>query len=349
MVEWFGLSLISRAFLAALLSFLIVLFLGKPFIDCLRQKQLGQMIREVGPASHYSKKNTPTMGGLLILFSVLLTCLVCGNLSNPVLWLGLGVLFFTGLIGALDDGLKVWKKNSRGLSARFKYLGLSVIAIGASLLIYRLSPGGSVHIPLISQECSIGAWIILLDYFVLTGSANAVNLTDGQDGLVSFLVAIASVVFVIFALMGSDLWIYGQGLIGISTDFLSQRVPGSDELAVLGMAIAGASLGFLWFNAYPATVFMGDVGSLALGGTLGFMAIVLKLELLYLVVGFVFVIEALSVILQVSYFKWTKGKRIFRMSPIHHHFELSGIPESKVTLRFWLVGLIAAILSFWAF
>jgi phospho-N-acetylmuramoyl-pentapeptide-transferase len=255
----------------------------------------------------------------------------------------------TGLIGGVDDGLKVLKKNSKGLSARFKYLGLSVIAIGASVLIYRLSPEGSVHIPLVSVECSIGVWIIVLDYFVLTGSANAVNLTDGQDGLVSFLVAIASVVFVIFALMGSDLWIYGQGLIGISNDFLSQRVPGSDELAVFGMAIAGASLGFLWFNAYPASVFMGDVGSLALGGALGFMAMALKLELLYLVIGFVFVIEALSVIIQVGYFKWTKGKRIFRMSPIHHHFELGGIPESKVTLRFWLVGLIAAILSFWAF
>jgi phospho-N-acetylmuramoyl-pentapeptide-transferase len=339
MVEFLGLSLISRAFLAALLSFLVVILLGKPFIHFLRQKQLGQMIREVGPASHYSKKNTPTMGGLLILFSVFLTCLVCGNLSNQVLWLALGV----------DDGLKVLKKNSKGLSARFKYLGLSVIAIGASVLIYRLSPEGSVHIPLVSVECSIGVWIIVLDYFVLTGSANAVNLTDGQDGLVSFLVAIASVVFVIFALMGSDLWIYGQGLIGISNDFLSQRVPGSDELAVFGMAIAGASLGFLWFNAYPASVFMGDVGSLALGGALGFMAMALKLELLYLVIGFVFVIEALSVIIQVGYFKWTKGKRIFRMSPIHHHFELGGIPESKVTLRFWLVGLIAAILSFWAF
>ncbi len=332
MFELLGIALSTRSLLAGIFSFVFMLICGKAFIQFLQRKQWGQVIRDLGPESHYSKKNTPTMGGILILLSIILSCLIFGDLKNLLLWMGLFVLISMGMIGGIDDGLKILKKNHRGLSARWKYGLLSVVAVFIAFCLYRLSPEGSVHLPVASREISLGAWIILLNYFVLTGSGNAVNLSDGQDGLVSTLVAIAALVFVIFA------WTLPfHGLLG------------SEEIGIFGAAIVGASLGFLWFNAYPASVFMGDVGSLALGGALGFLAMVLRLELLYLLIGFVFVMEALSVILQVGYFKLTKGKRIFKMAPIHHHFELLGIPESKVTMRFCLVGLLCGILSFWVF
>jgi phospho-N-acetylmuramoyl-pentapeptide-transferase len=365
-------SLEGRAFGAGLMSFILMLLLGQPFIRFLKEKQLGQMIREVGPASHYSKKNTPTMGGILILFSILTSCLIWGNFTNPVLLLGLLVLISMGLIGGLDDGLKIFKKKNLGLRAKPKFLMLSGIAILVGALTWKLSPEGMIHIPFLNHfsenshaGIAWGMWIILFYYFVLTGSANAVNLTDGQDGLVSFVVAVAAAVFLIFAIsfhlhsiysihsthpmhLISQISQISQKITQSNQIKFSQGIPGSEELAVFAAAIIGSCLGFLWFNSYPAQIFMGDVGSLALGGALGFMAMALKLELLYLLIGFVFVIEALSVILQVGYFKWTHGKRIFRMSPIHHHFELGGIPESKVTIRFWLVAILCALLSLWA-
>jgi phospho-N-acetylmuramoyl-pentapeptide-transferase len=334
-------SLQGRALLAGLMSFVLMLILGRPFIAFLKEKQLGQMIRELGPASHYSKKNTPTMGGILIIFSILISSLFWGDLSNPLLWLGLFVLLTTGVIGGIDDGLKILKKNHGGLKAKPKFLMLSLVAILAGWAVWKLSPLGMIQVPFLSEEHAVfgvGAWIIVFYYFVLTGSANAVNLTDGQDGLVSFVVAVSAAVFVIFACVFA---------LHSGNPMVSKHVfvPGAGEMAIFGASIIGAVLGFLWFNAYPAEVFMGDVGSLALGGALGLMAMSLKLELLYLLIGFVFVMEALSVILQVGYFKLTHGKRIFRMSPLHHHFELGGIPESKVTLRFWLVALICGLLA----
>ncbi len=344
-------SLGARAYSAGFMSFFIMILWGRPFIQFLKNKQLGQMIREVGPASHYSKKNTPTMGGLLILFSILLSCVIWGNLSNPILLMGLFVLLGMGVIGGLDDGLKVFKKNNLGLRAKPKYLMLSVIALVVGGLTWKLSPAGVLNVPGLSEgSLSLGAWIIVLYYFVLTGSANAVNLTDGQDGLVSFVVAVAASVFLVFAIYfslhsGSLFHQISQIHLHLSEETHRMIVPGSEELAVYAAAIIGACVGFLWFNSYPAQVFMGDVGSLALGGALGFMAMALKLELLYLLIGFVFVIEALSVILQVGYFKLTHGKRIFRMSPLHHHFELGGIPESKVTLRFWVLAILCGLLS----
>jgi len=322
-------SLEARSLGAGLTSFALVLLGGRGFIAWMRKKQFGQVIRDLGPKTHYSKKDTPTMGGILLIFSILLGAGLWGNWANVPLLVSFFVLITMGGVGFLDDYLKIMRRNSGGLKSRYKFLSLGLIALLAGLFLHAINPKGELLIPY-SQMClSWGPWMILIYFLALNGSANAVNLTDGQDGLVSFPVALCALVFLIFVFSHP----MGLGIHALS------------EMAVLSAAVMGACIGFLWFNAYPAELFMGDVGALPLGGVLAVIAISLRLELLYILLGGVFVLEALSVILQVGYFKWTRGKRIFRMAPLHHHFELGGIPEPKVTMRFWILAGVFAVLA----
>lgn len=344
MLDWIippvaHLSLDTRFIAAGVTSFLITLILGKPFIKRLQKKQIGQVIRDVGPQSHLSKKNTPTMGGILIIFAIVISCLAWGNLDNIPLLIGIFVLITCGLVGWLDDHLKIIRKHHEGLRGRWKLLCQGVIALLAGFVLFLVTPNGfDLAIPFVKHTyLFLGPGMIIIYWFAIVGSSNAVNLTDGQDGLVSMLIAIACCVFIPFVLYHSN--------INIAQTNHMLFMPGSTEMAVFAAAIAGACIAFLWFNAFPAQVFMGDVGALGLGGALAVIAISLKMELLYIIIGGIFVIEALSVMLQVGYFKATKGKRIFRMAPIHHHFELGGTPESKVTMRFWILGAVLGLIA----
>ena len=327
-----------RTFIAFFTSFLLCWMWGPVFISKLRDRQLGQSIREDGPQSHKKKAGTPTMGGGLILLSMLIPCLLWSDLWNPFVWAIVGVTWGFGFIGWGDDYLKVSKKNSKGLSGKIRLAGefaISILAI--TTLNHYAGLSTEVHLPFFKNIVfDLGIFYPLFGSLVLVGTANAVNLTDGLDGLAIVPVVICATTLGLFA--------YLAGHASLSSYLTIPHVPGSGELAPVAGAVVAAGLGFLWFNTYPAQVFMGDVGSLSLGGFLGSMAVFTHNELLMILLGGVFVIEALSVITQVASFKLT-GKRIFRMAPIHHHFELNGLTETKIIVRFWIVSILLAVLS----
>jgi phospho-N-acetylmuramoyl-pentapeptide-transferase len=328
-----------RTIYASLTAFLICFFLGPWMIRWLHQMQVGQFIRSDGPQAHLKKAGTPTMGGTMIITAVTASCLLWSDLSNFFIWIALLVLVGYGAIGFIDDYIKQVKKNNKGLTGRGKLIlqGALAAAVGALLILH---PGFDTQVtfPFFKRfTLDLGAFYLLFVVLVIVGASNAVNLTDGLDGLAIGPVTIAAGTYMIFA--------YVVGHTKIAEYLQLTYVPGCGEIAVFCGALAGAGLGFLWFNAHPAQVFMGDVGSLSLGGSLGVVAVITKQEILLALVGGLFVIEALSVILQVGFFKLTKGKRIFRMAPLHHHFELKGWAESKVIVRFWIVAIALALIA----
>jgi phospho-N-acetylmuramoyl-pentapeptide-transferase len=330
-----------RTAMATLTALLVSLLLGPRMISRLQQFQIGQEIREEGPTSHRSKRGTPTMGGLLIITAVVLPTVLWADLRNEFVWIAVASIVLFGAIGFADDYLKVSRKRSLGLSARSKFALQAVVALSLGLYLLWLTRQGlfdtTLSFPFFKTFNPDLGWLYpLLVLLVLTGSANAVNLTDGLDGL-----AIGSLLIVWAAFSGLT---YAAGHAIVSDYLAIPNVKGSGEVTVFCGAVVGASLGFLWFNSHPAEVFMGDVGSMGLGGALGTTAVLIKQELLLIVAGGLFVIEALSVILQVGSFK-LRGRRIFRMSPLHHHFELSGWSETKVVIRFWIIAVIFALLA----
>ena len=327
-----------RAIFAVITALTVALFLGPKVIRKLREYQIGQTIRDDGPKSHLSKAGTPTMGGALILLSITVSTLLWGNLENKYVWLTLLVTLAFGVIGWIDDYRKVVEKNSRGLPARWKYFWQSALAIVAGIYMFATAPSSaetSLIIPFFKDVIiELGIFYIVLSYFVIVGASNAVNLTDGLDGL-----AILPTVMVGAAL---GLCAYFAGNVNYSEYLSIPYIMGAGELVVFSGALVGAGVGFLWFNTYPAQVFMGDVGSLALGAALGMMAVITRQEIVFFIMGGIFVAETMSVILQVGSFKLT-GKRIFRMAPLHHHYELKGWPEPRVIVRFWIVTLLLVL------
>jgi phospho-N-acetylmuramoyl-pentapeptide-transferase len=301
--------------------------------------QVGQYIRDDGPQSHLAKAGTPTMGGVLIVFSIVASTLLWSDLTNYFVWIMLFVVIGYGLVGFADDYLMQVKKRSKGLSVRRKFALQFALALIIGYLVYS-SPDFStqVTIPFFKRlSPDLGWGYIIFAALVIVATSNAVNLTDGLDGLAIGPVIIAAATYMIFA--------YVAGHIKIAEYLQINYVSGSGEVAVFCGTLAGAGMGFLWFNSYPAQVFMGDVGSLSLGAALGTVAVITKQEILLVLVGGLFVIEALSVIFQVSFFKMTSGRRIFRMAPLHHHFELKGWPEPKVIVRFWIIAIALALLA----
>lgn len=325
-----------RSILAALTALIVGLFFGPMMIRWLSRMQIGQMVRDDGPKSHLSKKGTPTMGGVLILLAIFISCLLWGDLKQSSLWTVLMVTLGFGMIGWVDDYRKVVQKNSRGLPARWKYFWQSVVALLAIIILYfqfSLPVQTQLVIPFYKNYLiNLGWFFPIFAYFVVVGSSNAVNLTDGLDGLATMPIVMVAGALGIFAYASSNV-IYAHYL-GIP------YVPNTGELTIFCSAIAGAGLGFLWYNTYPAQVFMGDVGSLALGAALGIVSVIIRQELVLLIMGGLFVIETVSVILQVGYFKYSGGKRLFRMAPLHHHFELKGWSEPKIIVRFWIMTVI---------
>ncbi len=329
-----------RGILAVLTALFMTFFIGPLMIAKLRQYQIGQAVRDDGPKSHLSKSGTPTMGGALILVSIALSTLLWGDLTNRYVWITLGVLVIFGAVGWVDDWRKVVEKNPRGLPAKWKYFWQSVGALGAAVLLYwfaNVPAETQLIVPFFKQVViNLGLFYIVLTYFVIVGSSNAVNLTDGLDGL-----AIMPTVLVAGAL---GIFAYAGGNVQFASYLQIPYIPGSGELIVISASICGAGLGFLWFNTYPAQVFMGDVGALSLGAVLGVMAVIVRREIVLVIMGGVFVMETLSVIIQVGSFKMT-GKRVFRMAPIHHHFELKGWPEPKIIVRFWIITVVLVLLG----
>ena len=335
-------SIYLRTFLAFVISFCIVLFAGKPFIKYLKVKKFGEEIRDDGPSSHFSKKGTPTMGGVLIIASVLLTSLLINDLANKLILLVLVSMLMFAAIGFIDDYRK-FTVSKKGLAGKKKLLFQGTIGLMVWAYLYYIGFTGrpmidfSVINPISAHPYYIGAiGMFVLIQLILMGTSNAVNITDGLDGLAIMPMIICSTILGVVA--------YFTGHTELSSHLHLFYTVGSGELSVFLAAVTGAGLGFLWYNCYPAQIFMGDTGSLTLGGILGVIGIILKQELLLPILGFIFVLEALSVILQVGSFK-LRGKRIFKMAPIHHHFELMNIPESKVTLRFWIATLIFGIIA----
>jgi len=328
-----------RTIFASITALLICLVVGPLLIRKLQSLQIDQQIREDGPQSHLVKKGTPTMGGILIIFAVVFSTLLWTNLSINYIWLILLVTVGYGLVGFVDDYRKLTDKSSKGISGKEKLAMEIVIALFVSMILY-LKPGfnSQVTIPFFKTVLpNLGWGYVVLSTFIIVGAANAVNLTDGLDGLAIGPATICFATYVLFA--------YFAGNVKVASYLQIPYVPGAGELAVFCGALVGAALGFLWFNAYPAEVFMGDVGSLSLGGALGTMAIITKQEILLAIVGGIFVMETFSVIFQVGYFKLTQGKRIFRMAPLHHHFELKGWAEPKVIVRFWIISILLALIA----
>lgn len=325
-----------RSILAALTALMVGLFCGPLTIKWLRGLQIGQMVRDDGPKSHLSKTGTPTMGGVLILLGVTVSCLLWGDLRQKNLWIVLLVTIGFGLVGWVDDYRKLVLKNSKGLSGRWKYFWQSVIAIVAVVYLYShatLPIHTQLAVPFFkSYLINLGVLFPVLAYFVMVGSSNAVNLTDGLDGLAIMPITMVAGALGVFSYVASNA-VYAHYL---STPF----VPDTGEVTIFCASIVGAGLGFLWYNSYPAQIFMGDVGSLALGAALGMVAILIRQELVLLIMGGLFVIETVSVILQVGYFKYSGGERLFRMAPLHHHFELKGWSEPKVIVRFWIITVV---------
>lgn len=329
-----------RAILGILTALVISFIVGPVMIRRLTHHQIGQTVRDDGPQSHLSKAGTPTMGGTLLLVAVSVSTLLWADLSNRYIWVVILVTLLFGVIGFYDDYRKLVLNDSRGLSARYKYFWQSVIGLAAAFILFNTASQPAetqLIIPFVkSVVIDMGPWFIVLSYFVIVGTSNAVNLTDGLDGL-----AIMPTVLVAGAL---GIFAYVHGHVGISNYLLIPYLPGVGEVVIFCGALVGAGLGFLWFNAYPAQVFMGDVGALALGAALGVVAVVVRQELVLLIMGGVFVMETVSVMLQVASFKLT-GRRIFRMAPLHHHFELNGWPEPRVIVRFWIITVILVLIG----
>jgi len=328
-----------RTIYASLTALLICWLLGPWTIRKLGERQIGQYVRNDGPPAHQTKTGTPTMGGLLILFATVTATLLWADLTNPFVWIVLLVMVSYGAIGFIDDYLMLVKKESRGLPGRIKILiQVAVGLLVAGLLYARADFDTHVTIPFFKQVAPDFGWTyILFATAVIVGTSNAVNLTDGLDGLAIGPVTVAAATFVILS--------YVAGHVKIAKYLQIQYMAGSGELAVFCGALVGAGMGFLWYNSYPAQIFMGDVGSLPLGGALGTVAVITKHEILLVIVGGIFVVEALSVIFQVGFFKVTNGRRIFKMAPIHHHFELKGWPEPKVIVRFWIIAIILGLMA----
>ncbi|MEW5881775.1 MAG: phospho-N-acetylmuramoyl-pentapeptide-transferase [Pseudomonadota bacterium] len=353
-----------RALLAAATALAIGLAAGPWVIRRLTELKIGQAVRAEGPQSHLSKTGTPTMGGALILISVGVTTLLWADLSNRFVWVVLLVTMGFGWIGWVDDYRKVVHRNPKGMSAKEKYFWQSLIGLAAAfyLAFAIAAPSTERMWPLVLQWIANGFTIdlpprvdlivpffknfaypmgvfgfVILSYFVIVGTSNAVNLTDGLDGLAILPASMVAAALGVFA--------YVVGRADFSKYLLFPYIPGAGEVAIICAAIAGAGLAFLWFNAYPAQVFMGDVGALALGAALGTIAVITRQEIVLFIMGGVFVAETISVMLQVAYFRWTGGRRIFRMAPLHHHFELSGWKENQVVVRFWIITIMLVLVG----
>jgi phospho-N-acetylmuramoyl-pentapeptide-transferase len=353
-----------RAVLAAGTALVIGLAAGPWVIRRLTELKIGQAVRSDGPQTHLAKTGTPTMGGALILISIAATTLLWADLSNRFVWVVLIVTVGFGWIGWVDDYRKVVRRNPKGMSAKEKYLWQSLIGLGAALYLafaiaaptteqiwplmwqwltngfqFDLPPRSDLIVPFFKNIAyPMGVFgFVILSYLVIVGTSNAVNLTDGLDGLAIMPAAMVGAALGIFA--------YVVGRADFSRYLLFPFIPGAGEVAIICAAIAGAGLAFLWFNAYPAQVFMGDVGALALGGALGTIAVITRQEIVLFIMGGVFVVETVSVMLQVAYYKWTGGKRIFRMAPLHHHFELSGWKENQVVVRFWIITMMLVLVG----
>lgn len=329
-----------RAIMALLTALFLSLWIGPKVIQRLRVLKFGQEVRTDGPESHLAKQGTPTMGGIMILFSITISTLLWANLMNPYIWICLFVLLGFGTVGFVDDYRKIVRKNTDGLIARWKYFWLSTVAMIAVIALYWLGAGTDATrliVPFFKNFMpQLGLFYIVFTYFVIVGTSNAVNLTDGLDGLAIVPTILVAAAFALIA--------WATGNIEWANYLYLPYLKYDAEVVIFCTAIVGAGLGFLWFNTYPALVFMGDVGSLALGGALGTIAVLVRQELLLVVMGGVFVVETLSVILQVGSYKLRK-KRIFRMAPIHHHFELKGWPETRVIVRFWILSFILVLLG----
>ncbi|MBC8197291.1 MAG: phospho-N-acetylmuramoyl-pentapeptide-transferase [Candidatus Marinimicrobia bacterium] len=340
-----------RAVGAAITALIISFLIGPMIIKMLQSKQIGEVIRDAGPKSHEKKQGTPTMGGIIILVSIIVPTLLWAKLDDKYIMIILTATLWMGIIGFIDDYLKVIKNYPEGLIARYKLLGQLVAGLMVAFSLYYFPESAQIRtttsLPFIANGViDLGLFYIPLIVLVILGTSNAVNLTDGLDGLATGLVAISTLVFGAIA--------YATGRFDFSNYLNIMYLPGTGELFVFCLAMVGACIGFLWYNTHPAMVFMGDTGSLALGTALGTLATLLKKEFLLIIIGGVFVIESLSVILQVSYFKYTKrkygiGRKVFKMTPIHHHFELSGWHENQVVVRFWIIGILLALLSLTTF
>ena len=340
-----------RSALAAITALLLSFIIGPLIIKKLKENQIGEEIRNNGPTTHLVKRGTPTMGGVIIILAALLPTLMFSNLDNTMIKIVIVSTIWMGIIGFIDDYLKVIKKMKRGLIARYKLAGQ--ISLGCIVSFWILNTpefidfNSKTTMPFFKNvEIDLGILYPLMVILVITGTSNAVNLTDGLEGLLPGLLAICFTVFSAIA--------YISGRIDFSDYLNILYIPGAGELTIFTSAMAGACIGYLWFNSHPAEIFMGDTGSLSTGAALGTLAILLKKELLLLIIGGVFVFEALSVIIQVSYFRYTKifkgqGEKVFKLAPIHHHFELLGWPESKVVIRFWIIGILLALFSLTTF
>ncbi|MBW6391565.1 phospho-N-acetylmuramoyl-pentapeptide-transferase [Billgrantia antri] len=329
-----------RMILGTMTALLLCLWLGPWMIRRLVERQIGQAVRDDGPQSHLSKAGTPTMGGAMILMSIAVGTLLWADLSNRFVWIVLVVTLGFGAIGWVDDYRKVVEKNPRGLPARWKYFWQSVIGLGTALMLYLTATSPvetSLIVPLFKDVVlPLGVFYIVLTYLVIVGSSNAVNLTDGLDGL--------AIMPTVMVAMGLAVFAYASGNAVFANYLQIPNIVGAGELAVFCATIAGAGLGFLWFNTYPAQVFMGDVGALALGAALGVVAVIVRQEIVLFVMGGIFVMETVSVILQVGSYKLT-GRRIFRMAPLHHHYELKGWPEPRVIVRFWIITVVLVLVG----
>ena len=340
-----------RAASASIAALFISFIIGPWVIHILQKNQIGEEIRSTGPKSHMKKRGTPTMGGVIILMAVLLPTLLLGKLDSPLIKIIVFSTIWMGIIGFIDDYLKVVKKMERGLIARYKIVGQVSLGCIISFWIFQIPEfiefNTKTTVPFFKNvEIDLGMLYPLMVILVITGTSNAVNLTDGLDGLIAGLLAICFAVFSAIT--------YISGRVDYSDYLNIIYIPGAGELTIFTSAMTGACIGYLWFNSYPAEVFMGDTGSLSTGAALGTLAILLKKELLLLIIGGVFVWEAISVIIQLSFFRFTKltegkGKRFFKMAPIHHHYELKGWPETKVVIRFWIIGLLLALFSLTTF
>jgi phospho-N-acetylmuramoyl-pentapeptide-transferase len=329
-----------RTIMAALTSMAMSLLFGPALIRKLAALKAGQVVRKDGPQSHLSKAGTPTMGGVMILLSVAVATLLWADLNNRYVWLVLAVMVCFGAIGFYDDYRKLVLKDSRGLASRWKYFWQSVFGLVSAWFLYHtaVNPAETaLFVPLFKHvEIPLGVLFIVITYFMIVGFSNAVNLTDGLDGLAIMPTVLVSGALGVFAYLAGN---------KVFSEYLGiPAIPGAGELAVFCGAMSGAGLGFLWFNTYPAQVFMGDVGALAIGAALAAIAVIVRQEIVLLIMGGVFVMETASVMLQVASFKMT-GKRIFRMAPIHHHFELKGWPEPRVIVRFWIISVVLVLIG----
>jgi|TARA_B110000858_G_scaffold198478_1_gene265488 phospho-N-acetylmuramoyl-pentapeptide-transferase len=329
-----------RAILGVMTALGIALIVGPTMIRRLSFKQIGQVIRDDGPQSHLSKSGTPTMGGALILVAIAISTLLWADLNNRYIWVVLLVTMLFGVIGFIDDYIKLVRQDPNGLASRYKYFWQSVVGTGAAVFLFTsatIPAETELIIPFFKDVIiPLGAWYILLAYLVIVGSSNAVNLTDGLDGL-----AIMPTVMVAGAL---GLFSYLAGHAEFARYLSIPYIPSAGELTIFCAAMVGAGLGFLWFNTYPAQVFMGDVGALALGAALGCVAVLVRQELVLLIMGGVFVAETLSVVVQVASYK-LRGKRVFLMAPIHHHYELKGWPEPRIIVRFWIITVFLVLVG----